>query len=384
MKLNKHPCWPRQNLGRVNNMPRQSATILIMAAGTGGHIFPALAIAKVLREESANVHWLGTPNGMENELLEATGIPLHQISVSGLRGSGIQRKLMAPIMLLSAFYQSVGVLRLVKPDCVLGMGGFVCGPAGLAAKLLRKPLLIHEQNAVAGLTNKLLSKLANRTLEAFPGTFEKAKSVLLTGNPVRKEILSFDHSGAGTSAEKKTFNILVLGGSQGAHAINTVVPELLAALDDRNVHVLHQAGKGKVEQTSQAYELAGLTLEGQYNVQAFVSDMAKAYAWADLVISRSGASTVCEIAAAGRASVLVPYPYHWDKQQTRNADWLADKGAAIIVQQAELTGSVLCELVKDLIENRNKLLQMSKEASKLAIRDAADVIANECLRFANA
>lgn len=365
-------------------MTRQSSTVLIMAAGTGGHVFPALSIAEVLREKSADVQWLGTPTGMENELLEATGIPLHQISVSGLRGSGIKRKLMAPVMLLSAFFQSVQVLRLVKPDCVLGMGGFVCGPAGLAAKLLRKPLLIHEQNAVAGLTNKLLSKLASRTLEAFPGTFKKTSNVLLTGNPVRKEIASIGSRDSNTSAKKKTFNILVLGGSQGALAINAVVPGLLASLDNVKVHVVHQTGKGKVDQTKQAYEQAGLSLGGQYNVQAFVSDMAGAYDWADLVICRSGASTVCEIAAAGKASILIPYPYHSDRQQTRNAEWLANENAAIIIQQAELTASVLRDHVKGLIEHRNELVQMSKRAGQLAIRNAADIIANECLRYANA
>lgn len=365
-------------------MTSQPATVLIMAAGTGGHVFPALSIAEVLREKSAKVHWLGTPNGMENELLDGMGIPLHQISVSGLVGSGVKRKLMAPIMLLSAFYQSIQVLRQVKPDCVLGMGGFVCGPAGLAAKFLRKPLLIHEQNAVAGLTNKLLSRLANRTLAAFPGTFEKAPHVLLTGNPVRKEIASIGNRDMDASVEKKTFNILVLGGSQGALAINTVVPELLAGLDDANVHVVHQTGKGKVDQTKQAYESAGLSLGGQFNIRAFVSDMAGAYEWADLVICRSGASTVCEIAAAGKASILIPYPYHSDKQQTRNADWLASAGAAIIIQQADLTASRLHDHVKYLIAERNELVQMSKIASQLAIRDAADVIANECLRCANA
>jgi UDP-N-acetylglucosamine--N-acetylmuramyl-(pentapeptide) pyrophosphoryl-undecaprenol N-acetylglucosamine transferase len=364
-------------------MTSQTATVLIMAAGTGGHVFPALAIAEVLKGKAANVHWLGTPNGMENELLEGTGIPLHKISISGLVGSGIKRKLLAPIMLLSAFIQSLKVLRLVKPDCVLGMGGFVCGPAGLAAKFLRKPLLIHEQNAVAGFTNKLLSRLACRTLEAFPGTFKKSPSVLLTGNPVRKEIASMGRRDFDSLIEKKTFNILVLGGSQGALAINTVVPELLADIDNACVCVVHQAGKGKVDQTRQAYESAGLSLGGQYNVQAFVSDMASAYDWADLVICRSGASTVCEIAAAGKASILIPYPYHRDKQQTRNANWLASEKAAIIIEQAELTAVALSGHVKYLLANRNELVQMSKRASRLAIRDAADVIANECLRYAN-
>jgi UDP-N-acetylglucosamine--N-acetylmuramyl-(pentapeptide) pyrophosphoryl-undecaprenol N-acetylglucosamine transferase len=287
-------------------------------------------------------------------------------------------------MLLSAFIQSLKVLQLVKPDCVLGMGGFVCGPAGLAAKLMRKPLLIHEQNAVAGLTNRLLSRLASRTLEAFPGTFKKSPSVLLTGNPVRKEIASMGCKDFDPLIEKKAFNILVLGGSQGALAINAVVPELLAAIDDANICVVHQAGKGKVDQTRQAYEAAGLSLGKQYNIQAFVSDMANAYDWADLVICRSGASTVCEIAAAGKASILIPYPYHSDKQQTRNADWLAKENAAIIIQQAELTAFVLAGHVKYLIANRNELVQMSKRAGRLAIRDAADVIANECLRYANA
>ncbi|MGK0446182.1 MAG: UDP-N-acetylglucosamine--N-acetylmuramyl-(pentapeptide) pyrophosphoryl-undecaprenol N-acetylglucosamine transferase [Bermanella sp.] len=236
---------------------------------------------------------------------------------------------------------------------------------------------------MAGFTNKLLSRLACRTLEAFPGTFKKSPSVLLTGNPVRKEIASMGRRDFDSLIEKKTFNILVLGGSQGALAINTVVPELLADIDNASVCVVHQAGKGKVDQTRQAYESAGLSLGGQYNVQAFVSDMASAYDWADLVICRSGASTVCEIAAAGKASILIPYPYHRDKQQTRNANWLASEKAAIIIEQAELTAVALSGHVKYLLANRNELVQMSKRASRLAIRDAADVIANECLRYAN-
>lgn len=354
-----------------------------MAAGTGGHIFPALSIADVLRKKSAQVHWLGTPNGMENDLLQGMDIPLHQVTVSGLRGSGLKRKLLAPLMLLSAFFQSIRILRRVKPDCVLGMGGFVCGPAGLATKLLRKPLLIHEQNAVAGLTNKLLSKLANRTLEAFPGTFKASSHVLLTGNPVRQEIASIGINKQQPAVTKDEFNILVLGGSQGALAINKVIPEMLSSLGSMQIHVLHQTGKGKVDETRLAYQAAGLKLDGQYTLQAFVSDMAGAYQWADLVICRSGASTVSEIAAAGLASILIPYPYHRDMQQTRNASWLKDANAAFVIQQADLSAAVLSDCVQGLIDDPARLSQMSRSAAQLAIRDASDVIANECMRFAN-
>lgn len=365
-------------------MSAATPTVLIMAAGTGGHVFPALSIAKALEGRAAKVHWLGTLTGMENQLLKDFDFPVHQISVSGLRGSGVKRKVLAPIMLLSAFSQSIKVLRRVDPDCVLGMGGFVCGPAGIAAKVLKKPLLIHEQNAVAGLTNRLLSKLSSKVLEAFPGTFKKSPRVLFTGNPVRSEILNMQRVRSADVEVNQALNLLVLGGSQGAAAINHVLPQFLAQLDKNTVNVLHQTGKSKDTSTLSAYVSAGLELGERYKVTEFINDMAAAYEWADLVICRSGASTVSEIAAAGVPSVLVPYPYHQDDQQLFNARWLENSGAAVILEQNKLSVDSLLRLIGGFLKSPEKLIKMGENAKELAVLDAADVIADECLRCAHA
>lgn len=365
-------------------MSSQSVKVLVMAAGTGGHVFPALSIADVLRSKSASVEWLGTPSGMENELLKNQDIPLHRVAVSGLRGSGISRRLSAPFMLLRAFYQSFQVLREVKPDCVLGMGGFICGPAGLAAKILHTPLLIHEQNAVAGLTNRLLSSIAEKVFEAFPNTFKPDSNIQLTGNPLRAEISCIRVKDEGTLRGAESLNVLVLGGSQGAAAINQVVPEALVMLASTTLNIMHQTGKNKIEETRQIYQSFGLIDEERYQIEPFIEDMAGAYTWADIVVCRSGASTVSEIAAAGRASVLIPYPYHKDQQQTFNANWLADQNAAYVVQQADLTAPALGSLLQGLVENRETLIEMGRRASQVAIRDAAEVVADECIRVANA
>lgn len=364
-------------------MSSPASTILIMAAGTGGHVFPALSIARALEQRAAKVHWLGTPMGMENDLLRGADFPLHHISVSGLRGSGLKRKLLAPFMLLSAFFQSIKVLKKIKPDCVLGMGGFICGPAGLASWLLGMPLVIHEQNAVAGLTNKILSRFSSKVLEAFPKTFPHSERVVFTGNPVRKEILSIDTSTSDASKEVGAINLLVLGGSQGAAAINKAVPELLAKLADKSLFVIHQTGKNKLAETKSDYQLAGLEIGGQYRIEEFVADMAAAYQWADLVICRSGASTVSELAVAGLPSLLIPYPYHKDNQQFLNALWLEEADAAIILPQDTLDGESLAALINEFIETPKKLELMRTNASRLAIRNAADEIAEECLRFAH-
>lgn len=364
-------------------MSSQASTILIMAAGTGGHVFPALSIARALEKRAAKVHWLGTPAGMENELLSDTGYPLHHISVSGLRGSGLKRKLLAPFMLASAFLQSVKVLKELKPDCVLGMGGFICGPAGLASRLLGMPLVIHEQNAVAGLTNKILSKFSQKVLEAFPGTFAKSEKVAFTGNPVRSEILNIEGNTPIASKTAGSINLLVLGGSQGAAAINKVLPEVLTRLDSPRLCVMHQTGQNKLAETKLDYQAAGLELGERYKLEEFVVDMATAYQWADLVICRSGASTVSELAVAGLPALLIPYPHHKDNQQFFNARWLEEAGAAVILPQDQLSGESLAMLVGKFIEAPEKLEHMSANARRLAIRNAADEIANECVRLAH-
>ncbi|MFK7865174.1 MAG: undecaprenyldiphospho-muramoylpentapeptide beta-N-acetylglucosaminyltransferase [Pseudohongiellaceae bacterium] len=358
-------------------------TVLIMAAGTGGHVFPALSIAKALEQRGARVHWLGTPTGMENQLLKEFDFPIHQISVSGLRGSGFKRKILAPFMLLSAFRQSLKVLRKTKPDCVLGMGGFVCGPAGIAARIRGIPLLIHEQNATAGLTNRLLCVISNKVLEAFPGTFTKSSRVLFTGNPVREEIASISGSRSFRSLIDKTLNVLVLGGSQGAAAINRVLPNALASLDEFTVNVIHQTGKNKCIETERAYQKVGLSLGPNRQITEFVADMAASYQWADLVICRSGASTVSEIAVVGIPSVLIPYPYHRDNQQLLNARWLESADAAIIVPQDELDEDTLLSVLKKFLENPKRLISMGDNAARIAVRDAASVIADVCMEHSH-
>ncbi len=356
-----------------------------MAAGTGGHVFPALSIAQKLQEQNVRTEWMGTHQGMENKLLEGTGIQIHAVSAKGLKGKGIVRLIVAPIMLVQALIQSMRILSKVRPDCVLGMGGFVSGPGGLAAKLTGKKLVIHEQNAVPGSTNKLLAKIAHQVFEAFPNTFPKSAKVIHTGNPLRKEIADLALLKRDLKDLSRPLQILVLGGSQGALAINEVIPELLAAWPkDSRPAVRHQTGDRTLEATQLSYRDKGLDSSESLEVVPFIGDMAEAYTWADLVICRSGASTVSEIAAAGLPSILVPYPHHSDQQQTHNANWLVHAGAAFLLEQNTLTVAALSALVLDLHENRKKLQQMSDIAKSIAVYDADEIIARRCLEIAHA
>ena len=353
-----------------------------MAAGTGGHVFPALAIAACLQQQGNDVVWLGTPQGMEVDILKNTGIPLHAIAVKGLKGKGLLRLLTAPFMITAATLQAMRVIRRTAPACVLGMGGFVCGPGGVAAKLMGKPLLIHEQNAVAGTTNRLLARVADKVLEAFPGTFPSAAKVFYTGNPVRKDIAAIEREAAEQSGP---LNILTLGGSQGAVAINEAIPAALAAWDDDDrPQLLHQTGKRNLEQARQCYQSHGIGLDDQTRVVPFIEDMASAYAWADLVICRSGASTVSEIAAAGLGSILIPYPYHADQQQSKNAHWLSQAGAALVIEQADLSPELLLQQLQSFNTERDRLIAMGKAARELAIVDAEEVISRHCLEVVHA
>ena len=366
-------------------MLKENTTVLIMAAGTGGHVFPALSIAQKLQEKNIQTEWMGTHQGMENRLLEGTGIRVHAVSAKGLKGKGIARLITAPFMLAQALMQSMQILAKVKPDCVLGMGGFVSGPGGLAAKLTGRKLLIHEQNAVPGFTNKLLAKIANQVLEAFPNTFSKSEKVIHTGNPLRKEIADLALRKRSFKEASRPLQILVLGGSQGALAINDVVPELLADWpEDNRPSVRHQTGDNTLEKTQEAYRDRDLSLCKRVEVLPFISGMAEAYIWADLVICRSGASTVSEIAAAGLPSILVPYPHHGDQQQKHNANWLVQAGAAFLLEQKDLTVPVLRGLLLDLHENREKLQQMSDTAKSLSICDADETIARRCVELIHA
>lgn len=356
-----------------------------MAAGTGGHVFPALAIARQLQQLGAKVEWLGTRRGMENELLANSGMYIHHIAVSGLKGSGIKRQLLAPFMLINALIQSLRVISKVRPDCVLGMGGFICGPGGIATKLLAKPLLIHEQNAVAGTTNRLLARFADCILEAFPDTFKGRGRIIYTGNPIRAEIVQLHTEPRVEIDPQRALRILVLGGSQGAAAINRVIPAALSRWRQTQMpEIWQQTGKQSIAETLARYAANGLQISAQCRVEPFITDMANAYRWADLVICRSGASTVSELTAAGLPAILIPYPHHSDQQQLHNANWLVKGGAAKLLEQAQMTTDSLLDLIVALDGNRAQLQQMAAAARTMANCAASAVIANVCLEYANA
>ena len=351
--------------------------VLIMAGGTGGHVFPALAVADELRLRGIPVVWLGTKAGIESRLVPQAGYPIEWMSVTGLRGKNTITLLLAPIRLLMACWQALTVLFKRKPCAVLGMGGFASGPGGLMAWLIRKPLLVHEQNAIPGLTNKVLARLATVVLQAFPGVFEKAKT---TGNPVRQSICEIaapeNRFASRLQNDSESLRLLVIGGSLGAVKLNEIIPQALTEIEDeQRPQVIHQTGLKNIESAKALYANAGVDAD----VQAFIDDMSAAYEWADLVICRSGAMTVFELAAAGVASILVPYPHAVDDHQTHNAHYLEEAGAAIIKQQHELSVKWLVDVINDFSANRKKLLDMAVAARKLAIPGSAKTIADACL-----
>jgi len=345
--------------------------VMIMAGGTGGHVFPALAVAAELRQRGAEVFWLGTRRGLEAKLVPAAGIDMEWVSVSGLRGKGAAAWLLAPWRLLWAALQVLVVMLRQRPVVVLGMGGFVTGPGGIVTWLLRKPLLIHEQNAVAGLTNRLLAPLAQRIMEAFPDTFN-GRQVVHTGNPVRRAIAELPVPEVRFSGRGGAVRLLVLGGSLGARALNEVMPAAVAQLSLRP-EIWHQAGGRNLDEALAHYRDAAV----EARVEPFIDDMAAAYAWADLVVCRAGALTVAELAAAGVGAVLVPYPHAVDDHQTQNAAYLSEAGAAVVVQQRELTRDRLCELLTSLVD-RSRLLAMAQAARRLARPQAAATVAELC------
>lgn len=351
-------------------------TVLVMAGGTGGHVFPALAVARRLRELGLEVVWLGTPTGLEARVVPEAGFPFEAIKVRGLRGSGWKRLLVAPLRVTAAVVAALGVVRRVRPCVLLGFGGFVTGPGGLAGWLSGRPLLIHEQNAIAGFTNKTLARFARRVMEAFPGSLPAGPKLLHTGNPVRAEIAALAAPAERLAGRDGPLRLLVVGGSLGAQALNERLPAALALLpEERRPVVRHQAGGAKQAEAEQAYRAAGVEAE----VLPFIEDMAAAYAWADLVVCRAGALTVAELAAAGVASVLVPYPFAVDDHQTANAHYLADAGAAVLIQQRDLNAERLAGLLGDLAADRARLRSMAVAARALAKTDATEQVAAECL-----
>lgn len=346
--------------------------ILVMAGGTGGHVFPALAVATELSKRGVDINWLGTRRGLESEVVPKAGIDISYINVSGLRGNGILGWVLAPIKLFMALLQSIAVVRKVDPVAVLGMGGFVTGPGALAAWLLRRPLIIHEQNAIAGLTNRLLVPFAAHLLEAFPNTL-KTNKILHTGNPVR-EYISSDKNEMSSTGKLK---LLVVGGSLGAQALNQVVPEALEGMEiDKRPQIWHQAGKQNIDEALKYYNEK--KIEGK--VEAFIDDMAEAYAWADLVLCRAGALTIAELAMAGVASILVPFPFAVDDHQTFNAQYLSEPGAAILIRQTDLTPDALRKLL-DTLDNE-KINQMASIARTLAMPNATSLVADQCMEAA--
>ncbi len=358
----------------------KSLTVLVMAGGTGGHVFPALAVAEELRARGHSIHWLGTARGIEMRLVPAANIPLHLIKVEGVRGRGVTGLFKAPFLISYALGQAIRLMRKVNPDVVIGFGGFASGPGGMAAKILSKPLIIHEQNAVAGTTNRLLAKVATRVLAAFPDAFSSVpeKSVQVVGNPVRNNIhgLADVTTRYNARAEKNSpAQLLILGGSLGAKAINELVPEALAQLPrESRPLVWHQAGKNHSDATTALY------MQHQVNakVDAFVEDMAAAYAWADLVICRAGALTVSELTAAGVAAMLIPLPSAIDDHQTYNAMHLSSVGAGISLVQKELTAAKLAALLSTELADRQHLLSMAEKAQQLAMPYAAAQVADIC------
>ncbi|AFL74266.1 undecaprenyldiphospho-muramoylpentapeptide beta-N-acetylglucosaminyltransferase [Thiocystis violascens] len=351
----------------------------VMAGGTGGHVFPALAVAECLRASGAEVFWIGTRQGMESRLVPEHGFEIEWIRIEGLRGKGLGQRLRAPFRLAGALWQARAILRRRRPSLVLGMGGFASGPGGLAARAMGLPLVIHEQNFVPGMTNQWLARVATAVFEAFPGSFPHGRGAVAVGNPVRQAILGMPPPRERLSERSGALHLLVLGGSLGARVLNETLPAALAAMPaDARPEVRHQAGELTLETARNAYRLAGVEAE----VMSFIRDMAEAYAWADLVVCRAGALTVSELAAAGVASVLVPYPFAVDDHQTGNARYLADAGAARLVIQRDLDQGGLTTLLTELLGDRARLLAMAERARGLAQSDAAARIAADCLALA--
>lgn len=366
--------------------------ILIMAGGTGGHVFPALAVADELRSQGLSVVWMGTRRGLESSVVPKAGIEMEWVNVAGLRGKRAQDWLMAPFQVTRALLECVEVLRRRRPVAALGMGGFVAGPGGVASRLLGVPLVIHEQNAIAGLTNRLLASLSARVLQAFPGAFRENVKAVTAGNPVRTDITRLAAPNERFAGRAGPLRLLIIGGSLGAQALNEIVPQTLALIPSSyRPEVLHQTGTRNLEAAQQCYAQAGVTAE----IVPFIEDMAHAYGWADLVVCRAGAMTVSELACVGVASVMVPYPHAVDDHQTHNAEFLVRAGAADWIPQSQLNVQRLLQVfqstgvgIRDgapdecFARARSHLLARARIARSLARPEAARVVADVCREVA--
>lgn len=342
--------------------------IVIMAGGTGGHVFPALAVANYLVEQQWHVSWIGTHKGMESRVVPENNIEIDWLSVNGLRGKGFLALFKMPWMLLKACWEARKILQQRKPDVVLGMGGFVAGPGGLMAKIMGIPLVIHEQNRIPGTTNRLLSVVANKVLQAFPNSFVVSKKAIFTGNPLRKSFVQQDIAKSINNSD--ILHILVMGGSLGAQRLNEIVPDALALLD--KVEVRHQTGATMQQQVELEYKEKSINAK----VTIFIEDVVEAYTWADLVICRAGAMTISEVSAMGVPSILVPYPYAIDDHQTANAHYLADAGAGILISQQDLTVSFLVEQIKRCATQLDVMAKAARQSARL---NATHSVAEQCM-----
>lgn len=347
---------------------------LIMAGGTGGHIFPGLAVAEALRERGWRVHWLGAPDSMESRLVPPRGFALETIAFGGVRGKGVQTLVLLPLKLLRAFWQALQVVRRVKPDVLVGLGGYITFPGGMMGTLAGKPLVLHEQNSVAGMANKVLTGIADRVFTAFPNVFKKAEWV---GNPLRAEFLRQPLPAERFAGRSGPLRLLVVGGSLGAKALNDTVPQALALIPAaQRLHVIHQSGEKQIDALRANYTAAGVLAE----LTPFIDDTAQAFADADLIVCRAGASTVTEIAAVGAAALFVPFPHAVDDHQTTNARFLVEAGAAWLVPQTEFTPASLAQQLQSL--QRDQLLEMALKAKQMEKTEAVAAVVSACEQLA--
>lgn len=357
----------------------KSPHLMVMAGGTGGHVFPALAVAKELQSKGVKITWLGTKRGLESTVIPENNIDIQWVSIEGLRGKGAASLLLAPFKLLRAMWQSAVAIHRVKPDCVLGMGGFVSGPGGLVARLMGKSLIVHEQNAVAGLTNQALAKIATKVLTGFPNAEGLASSAQWLGNPVRKDIVPNADANSDVIGDGH-INVLIIGGSQGAHSFNQQLPSVFSQQNNPRLSIWHQSGRDRSDDVIQAYA----SMKVKAKVTEFISDMAQAYQWADLLVCRAGAMTIAECCAAGKPALLVPYPFSAGDHQIKNAQVLVNVGAGKIVMNEELSSSEMQAVLSDLLVSKQKLIEMGKLAHALHKPDALANVADVCLEYLNA
>jgi len=365
----------------MSNVSKISPKIMILAGGTGGHVFPGLAIANKLVKQNISVSWLGSVGGMETKLVPQNNIDLYTLGIKGLRGKNWRQQIAVPFQLIHAVYQACQIFRKERPDVVLGMGGFVAGPGGIAAKLLGIPLVIHEQNSIAGLTNRWLSKIASRVLCAFPNTFPKKINALTTGNPVRKEIADIPAPNQRFQMEeKRKTHLLILGGSLGAQALNNTVPDALALLpEESRPEIWHQTGGALYDATQCRYENLAISA----NIVPFIDEISHSYEWADVIICRAGALTLAELTCVGVAAILIPYPYAVDDHQTVNAQFLVNNNAALLLPQTELSAAHLNNLLLELLSDPKKRLAMANASRALRQENATKTVIEQCLLFIN-